>query len=49
MASSSIIRKNLQKGNLKKANKILDRNWSIFGKVQKGRQLGKKLDFQLQI
>ena len=45
VASSSIIRKNLQKGNLKKANKILDRNWSIFGKVQKGRQLGKKIGF----
>ena len=45
VASSSIIRKNLQKGNLKKANKILDRNWSILGKVQKGRQLGKKIGF----
>ena len=45
VASSSTIRKNLQKGNLKKANKILDRNWSILGKVQKGRQLGKKIGF----
>ena len=24
------------------ANKILNRNWSIYGKVQKGKQLGKK-------
>ena len=45
VASSSIIRKYLQKGNLKKANKILGRNWSILGKVQKGRQLGKKIGF----
>ena len=45
VASSSLIRKYLQKGNLKKANKILDRNWSILGKVQKGRQLGKKIGF----
>ena len=45
VASSSLIRKYLQKGNLKKANKILDRNWAILGKVQKGRQLGKKIGF----
>ena len=45
IASSSLVRKLLQKGNLKKANKILNRNWSIIGKVQKGKQLGKKIGF----
>ena len=45
IASSSFLRKLLQKGKLEKANKILNRNWSIVGKVQKGRQLGKKIGF----
>ena len=45
IASSSLIRNYLQKGDLKKANKILNRNWSIHGKVQKGKQLGKKIGF----
>ncbi len=45
IVSSSLIRKFLQKGNLKKANQILNRDWSIYGKVQKGRQLGKKIGF----
>ena len=40
-----MVRKLLQKGKLEKANKILNRNWSIVGKVQKGRQLGKKIGF----
>ena len=48
IASSSLIRNFLQKGKLDIANRILDRKWSINGKVQKGRQLGKKLDFQPQ-
>ena len=43
--SSSLIRNFLQKGKLEKANKILNRNWSIIGKVQKGKQLGKKIGF----
>jgi len=43
--SSSLIRKYLQSGKLKDANKLLKRNWSIVGKVQKGRQLGKKIGF----
>ena len=46
--SSSLIRKYLQKGKLKDANKLLKRNWSILGKVQKGKQLGKKLVFPQQ-
>ena len=45
IASSTFIRSLLQKGNLKKANKILNRNWSVNGKVEKGRQLGKKIGF----
>ena len=45
IASSSLIRNFLQKGKLKKANQILNKNWSIYGKVQKGRQLGKKIGF----
>ena len=43
--SSSLIRKYLQNGKLKGANKLLKRNWSIDGKVQKGKQLGKKIGF----
>ena len=45
IASSSLIRNFLQKGKLEKANRILNRNWSIDGKVQKGRQIGKKIGF----
>ena len=45
IASSSLIRNFLQKGSIKKANRILNRNWSIYGKVQKGKQLGKKIGF----
>ena len=33
------------KGKLKEANKLLSRNWSISGVVQKGKRLGKKLGF----
>ena len=43
--SSTYIRSLLEKGNLKKANKVLTRNWSIEGIVQKGRQQGKKIGF----
>jgi len=45
IVSSTLIRNLLQKGKLEKANKNLNRNWSIHGKVQKGRQLGKKIGF----
>ena len=45
VASSSLVRVLLQKGKLEKANRILNRNWSINGKVQKGKQLGKKIGF----
>ncbi len=45
IASSSLIRSLLQDGQLSKANKLLNRRWSIDGKVQKGKQLGKKIGF----
>jgi riboflavin kinase / FMN adenylyltransferase len=45
IASSSLIRKYLQSGKLDIANKLLNRKWSIKGKVQKGKQLGKKIGF----
>ena len=40
-----MIRNLLEIGKLKEANKLLNRNWSIEGKVQKGKQLGKKIGF----
>jgi len=43
--SSTYIRSLLEKGNLKKANRALTRNWTIEGMVQKGRQQGKKIGF----
>jgi len=43
--SSTYIRSLLEKGNLEKTNKLLGRNWSIEGNVQKGRQQGKKIGF----
>jgi riboflavin kinase / FMN adenylyltransferase len=43
--SSTLIRSLLEKGNLKKINILLNRNWSIEGTVQKGKQLGKKIGF----
>ena len=43
--SSTYIRSLLEGGGLKKTNKLLCRNWSIEGIVQKGRQQGKKIGF----
>ena len=43
--SSTYIRSLLESGNLNKTNKLLDRNWTIEGMVQKGRQQGKKIGF----
>jgi riboflavin kinase/FMN adenylyltransferase len=45
IVSSSLIRNYLEDGYLEKANKLLDRKWSIDGIVQKGRQVGKKIGF----
>ena len=43
--SSTSIRDLLRKGKIKKANKLLSRNWVINGVVRRGRRLGKKLGF----
>ena len=43
--SSTSIRKFLENGKLDKVNRFLNREWSIEGKVIKGRQLGKKIGF----
>ena len=43
--SSTIIRNLLKKGNLKKANYLLNRKWEIEGKVIKGAQRGRKIGF----
>ena len=45
IVSSSLIRIFLKNGYLDKANKLLRRNWSVIGKVEKGRQIGKKIGF----
>ena len=45
VASSSLIRNFLEEGFLDKANKLLKRNWCVIGKVEKGRQIGKKIGF----
>ena len=45
VASSSLIRNFLEGGLLNKANKLLRRNWCVIGKVEKGRQIGKKIGF----
>ena len=45
IVSSSLIRILLEKGFLEKANKLLNRNWTIQGIVKKGRQVGKKIGF----
>ncbi len=45
IVSSSLIRNLLEKGFLAKANNFLNRNWTIQGIVEKGRQVGKKIGF----
>ena len=45
IVSSSLIRNLLEKGLLEKANKLLNRKWTIDGVVKKGRQIGKKIGF----
>ena len=45
IVSSSLIRSYLEKGFLERANKLLNKKWSIEGIVQKGRQVGKKVGF----
>ena len=43
--SSTIIRKLLKNGKIKKANYLLSRKWEIIGKVIKGSQRGRKIGF----
>src|SRR5210317_659892 len=45
IASSTLVRSFLEKGHIDKANKLLNRNWTIVGKVEKGRSVGKKIGF----
>ena len=45
LISSTLIRKLLQTGKLNYVNKYLNRPWSIHGRVQKGRMMGKKIGF----
>ena len=46
IVSSTIIRKNLQSGNIGLANNLLTRTWSIHGIVKKGKKLGRKLGYR---
>ena len=43
--SSTIIRKKIENGKIKEANKLLDRAWSIEGKVVKGERRGRLIGF----
>ena len=43
--SSTFLRKLLFNGKIELANKLLNRNWSIEGIVEKGRQMGKTIGF----
>lgn len=45
VASSSVIRYNLQEGNIKRANELLRRPYMIKGRVIEGNQLGRTIDF----
>ena len=46
LVSSTRIRKCLQKGNIKLANKLLSRKWFIVGRVIRGKKLGRKLGYR---
>jgi riboflavin kinase/FMN adenylyltransferase len=43
--SSTLIRKKIISGNIQQTNKLLNRDWSIEGKVIKGQKLGRKIGF----
>tara|TARA_X000000368_G_C22907404_1_gene656927 strand:- start:42 stop:956 length:915 start_codon:yes stop_codon:yes gene_type:complete len=43
--SSTLIRKKIQQGKISEANKLLNRDWSIEGKVIKGKKRGRKIGF----
>ena len=43
--SSTFIRNKIRKGQIEEVNKLLNRNWSIEGKVIKGQKRGRKIGF----
>ena len=43
--SSTLIRKKIREGKIREANKLLNRNWSVDGKVIKGKKRGRKIGF----
>ena len=43
--SSTFIRQKIRKGHIEEVNKLLNRNWSIKGKVIKGQKRGRKIGF----
>jgi riboflavin kinase / FMN adenylyltransferase len=43
--SSTLIRKKIVSGKIKEANKLLDREWTVEGKVIKGQKRGRKIGF----
>ena len=43
--SSTLIRKNIISGKIKEANKLLNREWKVVGKVIKGQKRGRKIGF----
>ncbi len=43
--SSTLIRKKISEGKIKEANKLLNRNWVVDGKVIKGQKRGRKIGF----
>src|SRR5210317_1313699 len=45
IASSTLVRSFLEKGHLDKANKLLNRNWTIVGRSEEHRRVGKKIGF----
>ena len=46
MISSTKIREHIKKGNINLANKLLSRTWSIEGKVESGKKIGRKLGYR---
>ena len=45
MISSTFIRKKIRLGKITEVNKLLNRNWSVVGKVIKGQRRGRKIGF----